>query len=109
MGSCTSACNHTAIWQWRHRTTRSRCRRPYSSANLVLVGPRIDLTFTDNLFLTTNVQYNNQINNLNVNIRLQWRFAPVSDLFVVYSDNSYPEDFENKNRGLAIKISYWFN
>ena len=82
---------------------------PYNSANLVLIGPRIDLTFTDRLFLTTNVQYNNQINNLNVNIRLQWRFAPVSDLFIVYSDNSYPGDFENKNRGLVMKISYWFN
>jgi hypothetical protein len=82
---------------------------PYSSANLVLIGPRLDLTFTDKLFLTTYVQYNNQIDNLNVNVRLQWRFAPVSDLFLVYSDNSYPGDFQNKNRGLVMKVSYWFN
>ena len=82
---------------------------PYSSANLFLIGPRLDLTFTDKLFLTTYVQYNNQIDNLNVNVRLQWRFAPVSDLFIVYSDNSYPGDFQNKNRGLVIKISYWLN
>jgi hypothetical protein len=82
---------------------------PYNSANLVLIGPRLDLTFTDNLFLTTYVQYNNQIDNLNLNIRFQWRFAPVSDLFIVFSNNSYPGDFQNKNRGLAIKVSYWFN
>jgi hypothetical protein len=82
---------------------------PYSDANLFLIGPRLDLTFTDRLFLTTYVQYNNQIDNLNVNVRLQWRFAPVSDLFIVYSDNSYPGDFQNKNRGLVMKISYWFN
>jgi len=82
---------------------------PYTSANLVLIGPRLDLTFTDNLFLTTYVQYNNQINNLNMNIRLQWRFAPVSDLFIVYTDNSDPTDFQNKNRGLVMKVSYWFN
>jgi hypothetical protein len=82
---------------------------PYNSADLFLIGPRLDLTFTDKLFLTTYVQYNNQIDNLNVNIRLQWRFAPVSDLFIVYSDNSYPGDFQNKNRGLAMKVSYWFN
>ncbi len=80
---------------------------PYSSADLFLIGPRLDLTFTDKLFLTTYVQYNNQIDNLNVNIRLQWRFAPVSDLFIVYSDNSYPGDFQNKNRGLVMKVSYW--
>jgi hypothetical protein len=82
---------------------------PYKSADLALIGPRLDLTFTDRLFLTTYVQYNNQIDNLNVNVRLQWRFAPVSDLFVVYSDNSYPGDFRNKNRGLVVKASYWFN
>jgi hypothetical protein len=82
---------------------------PYSSADLILIGPRLDLTFTDKLFLTAYVQYNNQIDNLNVNVRLQWRFAPVSDLFIVYSDNSYPGDFQNKNRGLVMKISYWFN
>ncbi len=82
---------------------------PFKDADLCVIGPRLDLTFTDNLFLTTYVQYNNQIDNLNLNIRLQWRFAPVSDLFIVYGDNSYPGDFQNKNRGLVVKISYWFN
>ncbi len=82
---------------------------PYKDADLFLIGPRLDLTFTDRLFLTTYVQYNNQIDNLNLSVRLQWRFAPVSDLFLVYSDNSYPGDFRNKNRGLVMKISYWFN
>jgi len=82
---------------------------PYNSAKLVLIGPRLDITFTDKLFLTTLVQYNDQIENINMNIRLQWRFAPVSDLFIVYTANSYTEDFSNKNRGLVVKLSYWFN
>ncbi len=54
---------------------------PYNSAKLILAGPTLDITFTDKIFLTTFVQYNNQIDNLNMNIRFQWRFAPVSDLF----------------------------
>jgi len=82
---------------------------PYKSAELILIGPRLDLTFTEKLFLTTFVQYNNQIDNLNVNIRFQWRFAPVSDLFIVYTSNAYPEDLVNKNRALVVKFSYWFN
>jgi hypothetical protein len=82
---------------------------PYNSANFVLFGPKIDLTFTDKIFLTTFTQYNNQIDNVNVNIRFQWRFAPGSDLFIVYTQNSYPEDFESKNRGLVGKFTYWFN
>jgi len=82
---------------------------PYNSAQLILIGPRLDLTFTDKLFLTTFVQYNDQIDNINMNIRFQWRFAPVSDLFIVYTGNSYIDDFRNKNRGLVVKLSYWFN
>lgn len=82
---------------------------PYNSAKLLLIGPRLDLTFTDNLFFTSFVQYNNQIDNLNLNLRFQWRFAPVSDLFIVYTENSFPADYTIKNRGLVVKISYWFN
>jgi hypothetical protein len=82
---------------------------PYNSAELILIGPRLDLTLTDKLFLTTFVQYNNQIDNVNMNIRFQWRFAPVSDLYIIYTGDSYAGDFVNKNRGLALKISYWFN
>ncbi|MBW6501187.1 MAG: carbohydrate binding family 9 domain-containing protein [Bacteroidales bacterium] len=82
---------------------------PYNSAKLILAGPTLDITFTDKIFLTTFVQYNNQVDNLNMNIRFQWRFAPVSDLFIVYTGNSYTENFMNKNRGLVIKLSYWFN
>ncbi|NND04944.1 MAG: carbohydrate binding family 9 domain-containing protein [Saprospiraceae bacterium] len=82
---------------------------PYGSAKLFLIGPKLDLTLTDKFFITTFAQFNNQIDNLNLNIRLQWRFAPVSDLFIIYTGNSSTGDFSNKNRGLAIKLSYWFN
>jgi hypothetical protein len=82
---------------------------PYNSADLILIGPKLDITFTENFFLTTFVQYNNQIDNINTNIRFQWRFAPVSDLYIVYTDNTWPENFTSKNRGLVLKVSYWFN
>lgn len=82
---------------------------PYTSATLVLLSPRLDVTFTDKVFLSTFIQYNDQTDNVNMNIRLQWRFAPVSDLFIVYTGNSYADGFANKNRGLVVKISYWLN
>ena len=82
---------------------------PYKSAEFFLIGPRLDLTFTNTLFFTSFVQYNNQINNINMNLRFQWRFAPVSDLYIVYTENSIPGDYTVKNRGLVFKISYWFN
>ncbi len=82
---------------------------PYNDAELILIGPRLDFTFTEKLFFTSLIQYNNQIDNMNVNLRFQWRFAPVSDLFIVYTENAYPSGHEVKNRGLVFKLSYWFN
>lgn len=82
---------------------------PYNSAKLLLIGPRFDFTFTDKIFFTSFIQYNNQIDNLNVNLRFQWRFAPVSDLFIVYTENSFYPNYNIKNRGLVFKLSYWFN
>ncbi len=82
---------------------------PYKSAKFFLIGPRLDFTFTDKIFFTSFVQYNNQIDNINLNLRFQWRFAPVSDLFIVYTENSFPGDSRIKNRGLVLKLSYWFN
>lgn len=82
---------------------------PYTSSSFWLIGPRLDVTFTNSLFLTTFVQYNEQADNVNINARFQWRFAPVSDLFVVYTDNYFPADFNVKNRAIVVKLSYWLN
>ncbi|MCB9081054.1 MAG: carbohydrate binding family 9 domain-containing protein [Lewinellaceae bacterium] len=82
---------------------------PYSTATLFLIGPRIDLTLSKSIFLTTFLQYNSQVDNLNINARLQWRFAPVSDFFLVYTDNYNTTDFGVKNRAIVAKMTYWLN
>lgn len=82
---------------------------PFRDVDFFLIGPKLDLTFTNNLFLTAFIQYNEQTDNINTNIRFQWRYQPVSDLFIVYSDNYYPEPLNIKNRALVAKVSYWFN
>lgn len=76
---------------------------------LLLVGPRIDVTFRNNLFWTTFLQYNNQADNVNLNTRLQWRYQPASDLFIVYTDNYLPENLRVKNRAIVLKLTYWWN
>lgn len=83
--------------------------KPYSKADIFLVGPRIDLTFTKSLFLTTLVQYNSLIDNVNLNTRFQWRFKPVSDIFLVYTDNYQTGTFDVKNRAIVLKVTYWLN
>lgn len=86
-----------------------RLKNTYGKEKLFLVGPRVDLTFTDKLFLTTYVQYNNLLNNVNLNARFQWRYKPASDFFIVYTENYLPSPFGTRNRALVFKFTYWFN
>jgi hypothetical protein len=82
----------------------------YPSKNIWLISPKLDFTFTKTLFWTTFVQYNSQGENLGVNSRLQWRFAPLSDLFLVYNDNYISTDnFSPRYRSFNLKFTYWLN
>jgi len=81
----------------------------YGSKKLFLVAPRIEYNFNTKLFWTTFIQYNTQSNNFNINSRLQYRYKPMSDFFLVYTDNYFTDPlFKNKNRALIFKLSYWF-
>jgi len=86
-----------------------RLPEPYKSTSFWLLSPRLDVTFTNRIFLTTFLQYNEQADNINLNARFQWRFQPASDIFLVYTDNYLPENFHVKNRALVFKITYWYN
>jgi len=83
--------------------------QPWGQTQFWLVGPRVDVTLTNTLFFTGFLQYNEQIKNINLNTRFQWRFKPASDLFIVYTDNYLPSPFSMKNRSLVLKFTYWWN
>jgi hypothetical protein len=74
-----------------------------------LVGPRIDLTLSNKLFITNFIQYNNQIKNVNLNLRFQWRYSPASDFFIVYTDNYLSDNLKIRNRALVAKLTFWWN
>ncbi len=86
-----------------------RLPESYGQAKFFLVGPRLDLTFTDKIFLTTFIQYNSRADNINLNARFQWRYQPASDFFIVYTENYLPNHIQSKNRALVIKFTYWLN
>ncbi|MEX0882349.1 MAG: DUF5916 domain-containing protein, partial [Cyclobacteriaceae bacterium] len=81
---------------------------PWGRTTFWLVGPRVDVTLTNTVFFTAFAQYNEQINNINLNTRFQWRFKPASDLYLVFTDNYLPAPFYVKNRTLALKFTYWW-
>ncbi|MEN8799888.1 MAG: DUF5916 domain-containing protein [Flavobacteriaceae bacterium] len=82
---------------------------PYPDADLWLLSPGFDITFSKSVFWSTLIQYSNQRDNLGINSRLQWRFAPLSDLFLVYNDNYFVDGFAPRFRSINLKISYWLN
>ena len=82
---------------------------PYGNDKLFLISSRIEFTFSTSLFWTTFLQYNTQYDNFNINSRIQWRFQPMSDLYIVYTDNYAVEFWGPKNRALVVKLNYWFN
>ncbi len=82
---------------------------PYPDASIWLIGPRLDVTFTKNIFWATFLQYSTQRENFSVNTRLQWRVAPLSDLFLVYNDNYATDIFSPRFRSINLKFTYWLN
>jgi len=82
----------------------------YGNNNLILIAPKLEYNFNTKLFWTTFVQYNTQQDNFNINSRLQYRYKPMSDFFLVYTDNYFTDPvIKNKNRAIIFKFSYWFN
>jgi hypothetical protein len=106
-GIFTLDCNYTKI----------NLPAPYNSVQYWLLGPRAELAVSKKMFFSTFFQYNTQTNNININSRLQWRFRPVSDVFLVYTDNYFAENITSyyvnawapKNRALILKMTYWLN
>lgn len=82
---------------------------PYPDASIWLIGPKVDLTFNKSIFWSAFIQYSSQQKNIGINTRLQWRFAPLSDLFIVYNDNYFSNGFAPRFKSLNLKLTYWLN
>lgn len=90
---------------------------PYHSVRYWLLGPRAEMAFSKSVFTSVFFQYNSQTNNTNINARFQWRFKPVSDIFLVYTENYFAEGIPKygvnawapKDRSLTLKMTYWLN
>jgi hypothetical protein len=75
-----------------------------------LLAPQIEINFTNKLFWTSFLQWNSQIENFNINSRLQYRYKAMCDMFLVYTDNYFTDMiFKNQNRALVFKANYWLN
>lgn len=81
----------------------------YQDNNLILLSPRVDISFTRKLFFTSFVQLNQQASNLAINTRLQYRFKPMSDFFIVYNESFDTSNEVSLRRAIILKLNYWLN
>ncbi len=81
----------------------------YPPLVLNLIGPQLDCSFSRSLFFSSIVQYNDQSGNMNLFARLQWRFKPMSDVFLVFTNNYSTPEIEAKNWALIAKVSMWIS
>lgn len=79
----------------------------YGSTILDQLGCDLEITFTENLYWNHYFQYITQLNYVSYYSRIQWRFAPMSDFFLVFVDEYDTQPFSVRNRSLLIKLTYW--
>jgi len=81
--------------------------------SVVYLGPKFNFTFTKKLFWTTEVQFNSQNESMGVYSKLQWRYRPLSDIFLIYTDGYHTgndtEPFAPRFRSIFLKATFWLN
>ena len=87
----------------------------YGEETITALLSKLEIGFNKNLLWTTLFQFLDQSEYMGINSRLQWRFAPMSDVFLVFVDNydvfnglSGPKNIQSNNRALIFKVNYWY-
>ena len=87
----------------------------YGSEVITALLGKLEIGFNRNLLWTTLFQYVDQNEYMGINSRLQWRFSPMSDVFLVFVDNydvfndiNNMRNVQSNNRALILKVNYWY-
>jgi len=86
----------------------------YGKGTISAVLGKMEIGFNTNVLWTTLFQFQDQNEFMGINSRLQWRFAPMSDIFLVYIDNydifngAIGRQIQTNNRALVCKVNYWY-
>ncbi len=70
-----------------------------------LAGLRVKYAWSTTLFGSTFVQYNTQSKCFVTNARVAWRYSPLSDVFLVYTERQNTETNVRNERSVALKVT----
>ena len=82
----------------------------YGKVDFHLLRARGLISFTNKLSFNNTVQYNSQSENFSVFSKLQWRYTPLADIFLIYNqnNNTSTNGFDLNNRSIILKLTYRF-
>ena len=78
---------------------------PSGAFNADLAGVRLKYARSTTLFGSAFVQYNTQSRSFVTNARVAWRYAPLSDVFLVYTDRQNTLTNVRNERSVALKVT----
>lgn len=82
---------------------------PVARFRTMLVGTRLNITFSPRILLASLLQYNTASKVFDANVRFHWEFTPGSDLYVVYSEGRESDlDPSLRNRSFVVKVAKLF-
>ena len=70
-----------------------------------LAGVRLKYALSTTFFGSTFVQYNTQSKSFVSNARVAWRYAPLSDVFLVYTERQNTDTHVRNERSVALKVT----
>ncbi len=70
-----------------------------------LAGLRVKYALSTTFFGSTFVQYNTQSKSFVTNARVAWRYSPLSDVFLVYTERQNTETNIRNERSVALKVT----
>jgi hypothetical protein len=87
---------------------RNSISLPEDSFPANVYGLRIDYAYNTNIFTSAYLQYNDATGEWVTNIRFDYIYAPLSDIFVVYNERRNPDLGGALDRMLTIKVTKLF-
>ncbi len=84
---------------------------PASEFNTTLVQANVGVTFTTRLFADALLQYNTDVDDFSSNLRLNYKYRPGSDIYIVYNERRDIEGLptDTVDRSLTVKWTYLFS
>ncbi|MBI2072203.1 MAG: hypothetical protein HYT81_04040, partial [Gemmatimonadetes bacterium] len=81
---------------------------PQGGFNADVFGGRVRVSYSTRLFGSAFVQYNSQSNQVVTNLRLNWIYAPLSDVFLVYQERRDVANHVTLDRVVTAKVTRLF-